>query len=104
MKLFLNDGSTLALQTGKQFLMIVSPFYVVIAVKLIADGVLRGSGLMKQFMISTFSDLILRVILAAVLSRYLDTFGIWLSWPIGWTTAMILSLFFVLQERKQWKN
>ena len=104
MKLFLNDGSTLALQTGKQFLMIVSPFYVVIAVKLIADGVLRGSGLMKQFMVSTFSDLILRVILAAVLSRYLDTLGIWLSWPIGWTTAMILSLCFVLQERKQWAD
>lgn len=94
MGLFLNDESRLAMETGRQFLLIVSPFYVVIATKLIADGVLRGSGLMKEFMISTFSDLILRVILAAVLSRSFGTIGIWISWPIGWTTAMILSLVF----------
>ena len=98
MGLFLNDESRMAMETGRQFLLIVSPFYVVIATKLIADGVLRGSGLMKEFMISTFSDLILRVILAAVLSERLGTVGIWVSWPIGWTTAMILSLAFAAKK------
>lgn len=98
MGLFLNDESRMAMETGRQFLLIVSPFYVVIATKLIADGVLRGSGLMKEFMISTFSDLILRVILAAVLSERLGTVGIWVSWPIGWTTAMILSLAFATKK------
>lgn len=98
MGLFLNDESRMAMETGRQFLLIVSPFYVVIATKLIADGVLRGSGLMKEFMISTFSDLILRVILAAVLSERLGTVGIWISWPIGWTTAMILSLAFAAKK------
>lgn len=98
MGIFLNDESRMAMETGRQFLLIVSPFYVVIATKLIADGVLRGSGLMKEFMISTFSDLILRVILAAVLSERLGTVGIWISWPIGWTTAMILSLAFAAKK------
>ena len=49
---------------GQEFIKIISPFYFVISVKLMADGVLRGAGAMKQFMIATFLDLALRVILA----------------------------------------
>ena len=50
---------------------------------------------MKKFMIATFTDLILRVALAEILSRTsLGTRGIWLSWPIGWTIATILSTVF----------
>ena len=50
---------------------------------------------MKKFMIATFTDLILRVALAEILSRTsLGTTGIWLSWPIGWVIGMALSLAF----------
>ena len=48
--LFITDGNQAALSAGVMFLRIVSPFYLVIAVKLIADGVLRGVNRMKQFM------------------------------------------------------
>lgn len=92
--LFMSQESNVALETGIQFLKIVSPFYFVICIKLMADGVLRGTGSMKQFMISTFMDLILRVILAFVLSIPFGVKGIWLSWPFGWTVAMILSTVF----------
>ena len=74
---------------------IISPFYFIVAAKLVSDGILRGAGLMKRFMIATFTDLVLRVALAEILSRTaLGTTGIWLSWPIGWTIATILSLAF----------
>ena len=53
------------METGMEFLKIVSPFYFVISLKLMADGVLRGAGAMKSFMIATFSDLLLRVILVS---------------------------------------
>ncbi len=62
--------------------------------KLITDGVLRGSGAMSYFMIATFSDLILRVALSYVLATPLGTTGIWLSWPIGWVLGTALSLGF----------
>lgn len=101
-KLFLNADSELALNVGIVFLRIVSPFYIVILIKLICDGVLRGSGAMKQFMIATFSDLILRVILALLLSKQLGTNGIWLSWPIGWTMGAILSYLFY--HSGKWKK
>lgn len=91
---FMDNPSDTALNTGILFLRILAPFYFVISVKLVADGILRGAGLMKQFMIGTFTDLILRVVLAIVLAGQFGAVGIWCAWPIGWTIAMCLSVFF----------
>ena len=92
---FLDDVSGMALKTGLTFLRVISPFYFVIAAKLVADGVLRGSGMMKQFMIATFTDLILRVVLAEVLALTpLGTTGIWMAWPCGWCVSAVLSIIF----------
>lgn len=96
--LFLNEGSAQALATGRQFLWILSPFYFVVSAKLAADGVLRGTNAMKQFMAATFTDLVLRVVLAFVLSGWTNSAtGIWCAWPIGWTIAMGMSLLFLRQ-------
>ncbi|MDE6591050.1 MAG: MATE family efflux transporter, partial [Oscillospiraceae bacterium] len=93
--LFLDVPTQAAVQTGMAFLRILSPFYFVISAKLVADGVLRGSGLMRQFMTATFIDLILRVVLAWALSKTsLGSVGIWCAWPGGWTVATAISLFF----------
>ncbi len=92
--LFLDSESQYALQVGCDFLRMVAPFYLIIAVKLMADGVLRGAGAMKSFMTATFTDLVLRVVLAFILSGPMGTNGIWLSWPIGWVAAAILSCLF----------
>lgn len=98
--IFLDSPTGPAMDTGAAFLRIVAPFYFVIAAKLVSDGVLRGAGLMKKFMAATFTDLILRVALAVLLSRTaLQTTGIWLSWPIGWTVAMALSIAFYATEK-----
>lgn len=94
MRLFLEDTGSGAMQTGILFLRIVSPFYLVVAVKLVADGVLRGAEQMRQFMAATFTDLILRVILAFVFSRVWQETGIWLSWPVGWSIATVMSWVF----------
>ena len=93
--LFLTAPSEEALSSGSIFLKIVSPFYFVVSAKLVADGVLRGTSRMKEFMIATFTDLILRVVLAFFLSKTsLGSTGIWCAWPIGWTIATALSIFF----------
>ena len=92
--LFMEDITGEAMDTGVLFLRIVSPFYFVISVKLAADGVLRGAGLMGRFMAATFTDLILRVILALVLSAPLGSAGVWCAWPLGWLAGMALSAAF----------
>lgn len=95
LSLFMDNPSLEALKTGREFLRIVSPFYLIISIKIISDGTLKGAGLMRYFMASTFSDLILRVVIAALLSSTtLGSTGIWLSWPIGWIIGATLSLFF----------
>ena len=94
-RFFVDHPSDIALQTGVTFLRILSPFYFVVSAKLVADGILRGSGMMRQFMIATFTDLILRVTLAILFSRTaLGSTGIWCAWPIGWAVATVLSLLF----------
>ena len=90
--IFLDNPTGQAMQVGIQFLRVLSPFYFVISAKLVSDGILRGAGLMKQFMVATFTDLILRVVLAKVLSVPFGTLGIWCAWPIGWTVAMVISI------------
>ena len=100
--LFMNDPQGPAIDTGMLFLHILSPFYFVVSLKLVTDGILRGCGLMGRFMVATFTDLILRVGMAIVLSgTELGSTGIWLSWPIGWCIGTVLSLvFYVTAIRK----
>ncbi len=92
--LFLDNPTNTAIHTGIMFLCILSPFYFVVSTKLVADGILRGAGLMSRFMITTFTDLILRVVLAIILSKQFGSTGIWCAWPIGWSIATTLSVIF----------
>lgn len=93
-RLFMNAETKEALNTGILFLRIVAPFYFIVSMKLVTDGVLRGSGAMFYFMVATFGDLIIRVVLGYVLSVPFGTTGIWLSWPIGWVIGTAMSLAF----------
>lgn len=94
MKIFVNDNDIEIINSGIEFLKTVSPFYLFISVKLIIDGVLRGSGAMRMFMVSTFSDLLLRVVLCYTLTPFFNESGIWYSWPAGWLLATAISCIF----------
>lgn len=92
--IFLDNSSGTAMDVGIEILRILAPFYIVVSAKFVADGVLRGAEMMNKFMIATFTDLVLRVVLAKALSIPFGTTGIWLAWPIGWSVATVLSVMF----------
>ena len=94
MRIFVSDNNAEIIFAGVKFLKTVAPFYLFIAIKLIIDGVLRGSGTMKIFMVSTFSDLLLRVVLSYILAPIFNEQGIWYSWPAGWLLATAISCIF----------
>ena len=95
LSLFMDGDSTAsALATGTAFLRTVSPFYFFVCTKIMCDGVLKGSGCMLQFMLATFTDLVLRVVLVFVLSGFFGESGIWKAWPIAWIIATIMSYAF----------
>ena len=65
------SASTTALEVGRRFLLLVSPFYLLVAAKLMGDAVLRGAGAVGFFMITTFTDLVLRVVISYLLAPLL---------------------------------
>lgn len=98
LKLFLDNPTELAMHTGITFLKVLSPFYFIVSAKLVSDGILRGASMMKKFMAGTFTDLVLRVLLAFFFSKtVLGATGIWYAWPIGWCIATALSIMFYLK-------
>jgi len=102
LSLFIQDRAQKAMDAGYEFFLIVAPFYFAVCLKLLTDAVLRGSGDMKPFMISTFSDLIIRVGLSFILSRHFSSRGIWMSWPVGWLLGALVALFFFVSGH--WKR
>ncbi|MDE6867807.1 MAG: MATE family efflux transporter [Clostridia bacterium] len=91
-----------ALDYSMQFLVIVSCFLPVVCVKIVADGAVRGCGGNLGFTISTFTDLLLRVILVYVLVGTGWGFkGVCWAWAIGWSISMVIALvFWYLHVRK----
>lgn len=100
--IFSKELSVEALKTGASFLRAASPFYAILGLKLLSDGVLKGAGAMRSFMSSTFSDLVLRVLLSYILVPRIGFDGFLWAWPIGWTLSAMLALYFYF--RGNWKH
>lgn len=84
-----------AIDYSRQFLTIVSGFLPVVAVKIVSDGAVRGCGGNVGFTISTFTDLILRVMLVYILTTVGWGFsGVCWAWAIGWSVSTVLSIVF----------
>ncbi len=106
MQIFVDEIDTAIIAEGVAFLKTVSPFYLFISIKLIIDGVLRGCGAIDIFMISTFTDLLFRVVLSYVLTPIFEQQGIWYSWPIGWliATGISCAFYFTGMWKRKIKN
>ena len=101
MGLFLNAESEEAISAGIEFLRIVAPWYLMIVVKLMTDGIIRGAGAMTYFVAATVPDLIIRILFALMFSKNYGSTGIWMAWPFGWIAATVLTLIFYKKVRKQ---
>lgn len=86
----------LAMQTGMQYIRITAPFFFVVNVKVVADGTVRGCNGNVGFMVSTFTDLILRVAFVFILTPFLGFAGVGWAWAIGWLlgTGVALGFYF----------
>lgn len=104
--LFMDNPSQTAMSVGVEFLQVVVPFYAILGCKFIFDGVLRGSGSMICFMIGTFLDLIIRVVLSFVLTGSMGPAGIFYAWPAGWVVSTILAgaFYFTGIWKRRWKQ
>lgn len=100
---FINHSNKEIIDIGSQFLYVLAPFYVVVCIKIIFDGFIRGAGDMAGFTTSTMTDLIIRVGLSFIFVKCFDLsyVSIWWSWPIGWVVGAMISIIFFLSKRWQ---
>ena len=89
-----SNASEETYKTGITMMRIISPFFLIICIKITADGILRGAGAMKLFMTTTFSDLLARVIFVYIFAYKVSIDAIWFSWAIGWGIGTAFGLVF----------
>ena len=80
----------------------VSPIMIILAVKICGDCILRGSGGVGYFFVSTFIDLVIRVAFSYIFAPKYGISGIAAGFMVGWIVSAILSIVFVLT--KGWKR
>lgn len=91
-QLFLGEeGTALALSTGTEYLRFIGWFFVLIGMKMITDGVLRGSGDMVMFTVANLVNLTIRVVLAMTLAPRVGIQMVWIAVPIGWLANYLIS-------------
>lgn len=94
-----------AMAYSVQFIVIVSCFFPVVSVKIVADSVVRGCGGNLGFTISTVADLVLRVAFVYILTDLDWGFaGVSWAWAIGWVIGMAVALVFLLFMLKRLKT
>ena len=102
MRVFVQASSVETIRIGWEFLRTLAPFYLVVTVKIVLDGVLKGAGAMFQFTVDTFADLLLRVALSYLLPIWFGYAGIWMAFPIGWFIGTGLAVAFYCSGK--WKR
>jgi putative MATE family efflux protein len=98
---FTNDTSVI--EIGKQYIYIVSGFYVLFSTMFVITGVLRGAGdtLIPMF-ITILALWIVRIPVSYLLSQQIGTNGIWWGIPIAWLVGVTASFFYYKSGR--WKK
>ena len=91
--LFLEAPSAAAFDTGIACVRFMGWFYVLIGLKMISDGVLRGAGDMTMFTVANLVNLGLRVILAVTLAPRFGIQFVWMAVPAGWLVNYLISFF-----------
>lgn len=101
MSMFTHDPEVIRI--GKNYLVIVSAFYIVFSAMMVSNGVMRGAGdtLIPMF-ITLFALWVLRIPISYWLSRKMGSDGIWWSIPIAWIFGFTCSFLYYLSGR--WKR
>ena len=87
---------------GKLFLTITSPFYLLVGVELVFNGLHRGEGKMLLFMLATGGDLVFRVAFSYILAPSLGFTGVCWAYAIGWIVGLAFALggYFISGKRQ----
>lgn len=99
---FLEEGANaVAFRTGTDYLTFIGFFFVLIGMKMITDGLLRGAGDMTWFTIANLVNLTIRVVFAYAFAPVIGVKAVWYAVPIGWAANYLIS--FIRYLTGKWK-
>ena len=85
------DGSALAYQASGDYMRWLGYFFIFMGIKMATDGVLRGLGIMRPFLIANMVNLAIRLSVALICAPRLGIVFVWLAVPAGWFANFLIS-------------
>ena len=93
------DGTELAYQVSGDYMKWLAYFFIFMGIKMATDGVLRGIGNMRPFLIANMVNLAIRLSVALICAPHFGIAFVWLAVPAGWLANFIISYAAL---RKSW--
>jgi len=101
--LFVDEAeSAVAFDTGISYFKFVGWFFSFLGFKAVTDGILRGSGDVKMYMVANLVNLAIRVSVAQLASPVFGIEVIWYAVPLGWAVNFIIS--YLWYRTGNWKK
>ena len=85
------DGTELAYQVSGDYMKWIGYFFILLGIKLATDGVLRGIGNMRPFLIANMVNLAIRLSVALICAPRFGIAFVWLAVPAGWLANFLIS-------------
>ncbi len=100
---FVEQGeSAVAFETGTAYFRFIGFFFSFLGFKAITDGILRGAGDIKIYMLANLINLAIRVAVAQLCSPIWGIELIWYAVPMGWTANYLIS--YLWYRTGNWKR
>ena len=85
------DGTALAYQVSSDYMRWLGYFFIFMGIKMATDGVLRGLGIMRPFLIANMVNLAIRLSVALIFAPRFGIAFVWLAVPAGWLANFLIS-------------
>ena len=85
------DGTALAYQVSEGYMRWLGYFFIFMGIKMATDGVLRGLGIMRPFLIANMVNLAIRLSVALICAPRFGIVFVWLAVPAGWFVNFLIS-------------
>ncbi len=93
------DGTAIAYQVSGDYMRWLGYFFIFMGIKMATDGVLRGLGIMRPFLIANMVNLAIRLSVALIFAPRFGIAFVWLAVPAGWLANFLISY---IALRKSW--
>ena len=85
------DGTALAYQVSGDYMRWLGYFFIFMGIKMATDGVIRGLGIMRPFLIANMVNLAVRLSVALIFAPRFGIAFVWLAVPAGWLANFLIS-------------